>query len=87
MDTEWIEFVERTQDPKKVTREWLIQRKDDHMVLGEVRWYAPWRRFAFFPWPGTIWEQDCLRVVGRFIERATLMRKQERASEKVRAAR
>ena len=37
--------------------------------LGDIKWYAPWRKYAFFPEPDTIYEQDCLRDIAGFLEK------------------
>ena len=29
-------------------------------ILGEIRWYAPWRKFCFYPDKETIWDTNCL---------------------------
>jgi len=36
--------------------------------LGDIKWYAPWRKYAFFSNPDTLYEQDCLRDIAKFIE-------------------
>lgn len=44
--------------------------------LGEIRWAAPWRRYAYFPLPFTVYEKDCLRTIADFVdERTTRHRK------------
>ena len=35
------------------------------VVLGEIRWYAPWHTYVFRPRPETIWEAVCLSEVGQ----------------------
>jgi hypothetical protein len=36
--------------------------------LGDIKWYAPWRKYAFFPEIDTLYEQDCLRDIAKFLE-------------------
>ena len=37
-------------------------------LLGGIKWYAPWRKYAFFPEVATLYEQDSLRDIAKFIE-------------------
>ena len=64
---DWIRFNYRTKSKSGKTNIWKVL--DLHGVnLGDIRWYAQWRRYAFFPLGGTIWERDCLRIVADFCE-------------------
>lgn len=33
----------------------------DDINLGQIRWYAAWRKFCFYPNGDTIWDDKCLR--------------------------
>ena len=35
--------------------------------LGEIRWYAPWRRYCFFPQSQTLFDAACLLELIWFI--------------------
>jgi len=35
--------------------------------LGDIKWYAPWRSYAFYPAENTLYEQDCLRDIANFL--------------------
>ena len=37
------------------------------LLLGEIRWYAPWRRYVFAPASATLFDADCLGEVRTFI--------------------
>lgn len=43
--------------------------------LGEVRWFATWRKYAFVPDGDTVYEQTCLRELAEFIEARTAAHK------------
>jgi len=73
--SKWIIFVEG--EPKPKTKTWHVVTKEDGgkpgfeeggNELGEVRWYGPWRCYAFFPAGGTLFEKDCLRDIADFCE-------------------
>lgn len=31
--------------------------------IGEIKWYAPWRKFCFYPDKDTVWDSKCLLEV------------------------
>lgn len=59
------------------TRKWVVLAHNK--ILGGIKWYPPWRRYAFFPAYPTLYEQDCLREIADFIEAETRKRKEERS--------
>jgi len=34
--------------------------------LGQIRWYAQWRQYAFYPAEGTVFEKTCLGDIQQF---------------------
>ena len=36
-------------------------------ALGQVRWYAPWRRYCFMPATATVFDASCLSEIVEFI--------------------
>lgn len=44
------------------------------MVLGLVKWYAPWRRYCFCPIDGSLFDVSCLREIINFIDSEMLSR-------------
>lgn len=64
---DWIFFGNRRKSKSGKTGIWYVQDADS-IVLGEIRWYAQWRRYALFPEPGTVWEKDCLRTAANFCD-------------------
>lgn len=79
----YINFQLTPQDPKKKTAIWEVVTKDGQSILGQVRWYAPWRKYCFYPIHGyashiyVIFEQVCLRDIADFIESETKKHKQK----------
>ena len=71
----WIEFLDPHASETGKTWIWPIATKPRGAMLGEVRWFSRWRRYAFFPLPGTVFEQDCLRDIAEFCELQTAGRK------------
>jgi len=64
------------------TRRWAVSSQGHE--LGEVRWYAPWRRYAFYPVGGTLYDAACLAELAAFCQRQTEVRKAERTVERER---
>lgn len=76
---EWCKF--RAAGPSKSGKtllwnvESIADKDGDHpeyAELGVVKWYGAWRKYAFFPASGTLFEHDCLRQIASFCERETI---------------
>ncbi len=65
---QYVKFRYRTVSKSGKTKIWKVVALDN-LNLGDIRWFASWRKYAFFPLGGTVWEQDCLREVADFCER------------------
>lgn len=65
---EYIHFVKVAEKPKTVVYEVRSNRSEE--VLGEVKWYGPWRQYCFHPALDklTVWNAGCLRDLIAFIE-------------------
>ena len=44
------------------------EAKEFEIVLGEIRWYGAWRKYAFFPMENTVYESDCLHDIAEFLK-------------------
>lgn len=54
------------------TKAWFVRSKyDGQPVLGNVRWFGRWRKYAFYPEAGCIFEEVCMREISEFIEKTT----------------
>jgi len=49
-------------------------------ILGQVRWYAPWRQYCFTPTTkfSTWWSRSCFRDIIGFIDELMEERKKEK---------
>lgn len=62
--------------PKRLrTKRWSVSAKADGACLGVVGWYAPWRRYVYWPRHATLYEEHCLRAIAGFCEAETLKHK------------
>lgn len=76
-ETTWMNIV-CTKDTGK-TKVFELLSKDGNFLLGEIRWYASWRKYAFFPAANTVFENDCLKDIREFITSLMLDRKLKKA--------
>jgi hypothetical protein len=53
------------------TQKWLVLGAQSGVPLGDVRWYGQWRKYAFSPIAGTVFDATCLREIADFIESRT----------------
>lgn len=60
---------EQTKSGK--TQIWNVTAKADDFTLGQVRWFARWRKYSFFPAPDCVFEETCLGDIGDFLKWAT----------------
>ena len=71
----WIKFEHVPHhNPKAKTRIWRVRNKGNKSILGEVKWYGPWRKYAFFANPVVtlnVFEETCLRDIAEYVENAT----------------
>ena len=75
-------FVPTFTKKSRKTFIWEVGSKKGSQVLGTIQWYAPWRRYCFFPTTGTLFDAECLREIATFCETATAEQKRQRAKEK-----
>ena len=75
----WVHFDEEGVSASGKTRIWIVastldkeDSREQYTWLGQVKWYAPWRRYCFFPAERTIFEQQCLRDIADFCAQQTI---------------
>lgn len=44
------------------------------LLLGQIKWYAPWRKYCFYPSSDTIWDASCLSEIVGFIDDEMILR-------------
>lgn len=71
----WIRFTEVEHDHKRKTKQYAVVNKESTTIIGYVKWYGPWRQFAFFPDHNTVYETTCLADIGKFIKQLMLERR------------
>lgn len=72
MSTQKYIYITKVPTPtKRKTGIFEVFSFGTDFLLGKVSWYSRWRRYAFFPQPGTVFEQECLRDIAMFCEMQT----------------
>lgn len=66
----WIKTTEIATSASGKTSIWDVHTLD-RAWLGQVKWFGPWRKYAYFPLSGTLYEPDCLRDLAQFCEDST----------------
>lgn len=61
--------------PDRKTAIWAVCSVQGGQNLGEVKWFAHWRRYTFWPAVGTIYDESCMREIADFVEAETKKRK------------
>ena len=74
-----LKFIEGPNKPK--TRTWFVVNKYDDINLGWIGWFARWRKYAFFPKEGTVFEEDCMRDISDFCVEMTNHHKSKRVDD------
>jgi len=75
----WVRFDSTGASASGKTHTWSVRSLQGNAYLGAVRWFGRWRRYAFYPYDNTVFEQQCLRDIALFCESQT-------ASQRVAAA-
>lgn len=74
-----LKFIDNGVVPGQVTRRWIVASiHNPYAALGVVRWYAPWRRYNFFPEAGATFDASCLTEIAQFLSAQTSDRKEKR---------
>jgi hypothetical protein len=64
---QWLVFKDISNlHPVRTTMTWMINSNHGE-PLGIIQWYAPWRKYCFFPIGNTIWDMACLAEITQFM--------------------
>lgn len=76
-ESEYLTFEEDDHYEGK-TRRLVVVSKRKLAILGEIKWYGPWRQYVFFPEEATIWNTGCLNDLKDVIRALMEERMQEK---------
>lgn len=66
----YLNFVDCGTSPSGKTRMWQVQNISQGVVLGWVKWYAPWRKYVVDIASG-LFDPDCLDEISKFARSKT----------------
>lgn len=76
-ESTYIKFVEGSSKPK--TKTWIVMSNyEESLELGEISWFARWRKYTFRPKNDTVFEEKCLRDIAQFCQDQTKKHKDGR---------
>lgn len=61
----------KIDSPNSKTRVWSVISRNNNRTLGQVQWYAQWRRYCFFPAISCIFDQTCMQDISEFCKGRT----------------
>jgi hypothetical protein len=70
----YLQFVSAGTSASGKTKQWSVQNLQG-IHLGEIRWFAAWRKYTVFPDPGTTCDAECLHEIATFLEAETFRQK------------
>jgi hypothetical protein len=66
----YLDFGPLPKDGKR-TWKWQVFSIDRLSFLGNVVWFGRWRKYAFFPEPGCVFDDGCLHEIADFTKLRT----------------
>jgi hypothetical protein len=76
----WIEFDEVASKGK--TKVWHVRNRQNNAHLGVIKWHSGWRKFAFFPEHGTLFDVGCLGDIASALRNAYIRYVQDKIEER-----
>jgi len=71
----WINFVLTKKGDK--TNIWEVVTIEEGYKLGYIKWFGRWRKYSFFPYIDTVYENICLQDIADFIEGQIALHKEK----------
>jgi len=72
MPKPYVRFAEIEAPKNFKTKIWDVTTIDRAGLLGQVKWFAQWRKYTFFPNVNTLFDFDCLTEIAEFVANETL---------------
>jgi hypothetical protein len=73
--TEWLLIRPIELSKSGITKIYNVYPKESDSALGQIKWFARWRKYSYFPNTGTLYEEKCLRDLATVIEDLTKQHK------------
>lgn len=63
----------------------VLSRHGDGALLGTVKWFGSWRKYAFWVSPGLVLEEACMAEISAFLVARTREHRKAKAAARVEA--
>ena len=70
-----LNFVLSGRSDSGLTQIWHVESVHTGVHLGSIKWYVPWRRYAFYPDAGSLYDATCLTEISKFLNEQMELRK------------
>ncbi len=70
IETKYLRF--ERQPAARLTTIYKVTNRVFNTRLGEIKWYAPFRKYSFFPEDGLVFDEKCLTDVAGVLKDLTL---------------
>lgn len=77
MESEYLIFRRRSVASGK-TKLFIVKAERTNAYLGSIKWYGPWRQYAFVPRPDTVFNHGCLHDINVVLKALMDERKKKR---------
>jgi hypothetical protein len=79
MTDKWVVYSWAGSSPSGKTQKWAaFAAVDGTTRLGEIRWFPAWRQYCFYPEYSTVWNDECLHEVARYLARVNREHKESK---------
>lgn len=59
-------YIEKIEGRKTLIY-YIYSKLNETVLLAEIKWYAPWRKYCFFPEDDIVFDNKCLKEILDFI--------------------
>lgn len=67
----YIDIEEHGTSESGKTKIWLVKNTRAVETIGHIAWHGPFRKYCFYPVSNTLFDHDCLRLIGDHCEEST----------------
>lgn len=65
----YLDFDFAGESDSGKTEIWNVLSSSNDFILGQIKWYAPWRQYCFNPSPHTIFNTICMSDIRAMIKK------------------
>lgn len=76
----YLRIEEEGLSPSGKTKIFSV-RATSGAMLGEIKWFSAWRKYCFFPEAATVFDRDCLEMIGNYCWNKTQVQRGERGKK------